>query len=59
MLNDENKEKLRTDLHQFVILKLRSGHTLHAITQALIIESHKLTDTADIVEAIKEFNLHP
>ena len=59
MLNDENKEKLRKELHHFVITNLRCGHSLHAITQALIIESHKLQDTADVVEAIKESDLHP
>jgi hypothetical protein len=59
MLNDENKEKLKTELHHFVVTKLRCGHSLHAITQALIIESHKLQDTADLVEAINESNLQP
>lgn len=59
MLNDENKDRLRADLHHFVISKLRGGHALHAVTQALIIESNKLQDTADVVEAIREFDLHP
>ena len=52
-----SKEQLRSDLHVFVVSKLRTGYALHAVTQALIIESQKLHETADIVEAIREFDL--
>ena len=59
MLNTEDKQKLKEDLHAFVVTKLRGGHSLHAVTQALIIESQKLHDSADVVKAIREFDLHP
>jgi hypothetical protein len=52
-----SKEQLRAELHVFVVSKLRMGYALHAVTQALIIESQKLHETADIVEAIREFDL--
>lgn len=59
MQNQENKDKLKAELHNWVVMKLRSGAALHAVTQALIIESQKLHETADVVEAIREFDLHP
>jgi hypothetical protein len=52
-----SKEQLRADLHLFIISKLRIGYALHAVTQALILESQKLHETADVVEAIREFDL--
>lgn len=59
MQNQLTKEALKADLHGWVVSKLRSGHALHAVTQALIIESQKLHESADLVEAIREFDLHP
>lgn len=59
MQNNEHKDKLKAELHNWVVSKLRSGSSLHAVTQALIIESQKLHETADVVEAIREFDLHP
>lgn len=56
---DNMKEKVRADLHQWVLGQLRMGASLHAVTQALIIESQKLHETADVVEAIRECDLQP
>lgn len=58
-MNSEQTHKLKNELHHFVVIQLRSGHSLHAVTQALIIESQKLIDSTDVVEAIKESDLHP
>lgn len=53
------KDKVRLDLHNWVITQLRSGVSLHAVTQALIIESQKLHEAGDVVEAIRECDLRP
>ncbi len=55
----DNKEKLKQELHNFVIMKLRQGYSLHGVTQALIIESQKLHEAGDVVEAIRECDLQP
>lgn len=55
----DNKERLKTDLHHWVITRLRMGDSLHAVTQALIIESQKLHEAGDVVEAIRECDLQP
>ena len=55
----DNKDRLRVDLHDWVIGRLRIGDSLHAVTQALIIESQKLHEVGDVVEAIRECDLRP
>lgn len=55
----DNKDRLRADLHDWVIGRLRIGDSLHAVTQALIIESQKLHEVGDVVEAIRECDLRP
>lgn len=55
----DNKERLKNELHHWVITRLRMGDSLHAITQALIIESQKLHEAGDVVEAIREHDLQP
>jgi hypothetical protein len=58
-MDPDVKEKLRRELHSCTLSLLRQGFTIHAIAQAMIIESHKLADTADVVEAINESNFAP
>jgi hypothetical protein len=53
------KDKVRTDLHNWVISQLRMGVGLHLVTQALIIESQRLHEAVDVVEAIREHDLKP
>lgn len=55
----DNKDKLRGELHRWVITRLRMGDSLHAVTQALIIESQRLHEAGDVVEAIRECDLKP
>jgi hypothetical protein len=55
----DNRTGLEKELHNWVIAKLRSGHSLHAVTRVLIIESQKLHESNDVVEAIRENDLQP
>lgn len=58
-MSDNIKDKVKADLHNWVLAQLRMGVGLHAVTQALIIESQKLHETSDVVEAIRECDLQP
>jgi len=55
----EEQEKLKRELHSCSISLLRQGFSLHSIIHALIVESERLSDSANIVEAIEESKFRP
>lgn len=55
----EEQEKLRRELHSCSISLLRQGFPLQAIIHAMIVESERLSDSANIVEAIEESKFRP
>jgi hypothetical protein len=55
----EEQEKLKRELHSCTLSLLRQGFTLHAIIHAMIVESERLSDSANIVDAIEDSKFKP
>ena len=55
----EEQEKLKRELHSGSLSLLRQGFTLQAIIHAMIVESERLSDSANVVEAIEEYKFKP
>lgn len=55
----DDQAKLQRELHSATLSLLRQGFTLQSVIHALIVESERLSDSAAVVEAIKDFNHQP
>lgn len=55
----EEQEKLKRELHSCSLSLLRQGFSLQAIIHAMIVESERLSDSANVVEAIEESKFKP
>ena len=54
----EEQEKLKRELHSCSLGLLRQGFSLQSVIHA-IVESQKLSDSANVVEAIEESKFKP
>ena len=55
----EEQEKLKRELHSCSLSLLRQGFSLHSIIHAMIVESERLSDSANVVEAIEDSKYRP
>jgi hypothetical protein len=55
----EEQEKLKRELHSCSLSLLRQGFSLQAIIHAMIVESERLSDSANVVLAIEESKFKP
>ncbi len=55
----EEQEKLKRELHSCSLGLLRQGFTLQAIIHAMIVESERLSDSANVVQAIEDSKFKP
>jgi hypothetical protein len=55
----EEQEKLKRELHSCSLGLLRQGFSLQAVVHAMIVESQRLSDSANVVEAIEESKFKP
>ncbi len=55
----EEHEKLKRELHSCSLGLLRQGFSLQAVVHAMIVESQRLSDSANVVEAIEESKFKP
>lgn len=55
----EEQEKLKRELHSCSISLLRQGFSLQAIVHGLIVESERLSDCANVVDAVEEAKFRP
>lgn len=55
----DDQAKLQRELHSATLSLLRQGFTLQSVVHALIVESERLSDSAAVVQAIKDFNQQP
>jgi hypothetical protein len=55
----EEQEKLKRELHSCSLSLLRQGFSLHSIIHAMIVESERLSDSANVVDAIEDSKHRP